>query len=256
MFTVRYTDAPARRDELLRRLVAERYVSSARTAIDLGVSDMTIRRDLRQLELDGYAVRVVGGARVAAEGTGAPFTERNQLQAAAKLAIARTAAGILAGTPVVGIDAGTTLAPLALQLSAGTTIVTHSAPVLSTTWSRNDVDLISLGGTYQAETRSFAGPLMLEALSSLSLDVAVLSATAVDADGAMCANAFDAQAKDALARAARSTLMLVDSSKLDRRAPIRFASLNRIATIVTDSGASAEQLAMLRAGGSEVIVAS
>jgi DeoR/GlpR family transcriptional regulator of sugar metabolism len=72
----------------------------------------------------------------------------------------------------------------------------------------------------------------------------------------MCANAFDAQAKRALANAARSTLLLVDSSKLGRRAPIRFLQLDRLATIITDSGAGTDELAMLRSGGSEVIVAS
>lgn len=253
---MRYTDAPARRDEVLRRLITDRYISSARLARELGVSEMTIRRDLRQLEVDGYAVRVVGGARVAADGAGSPFGERDQLQATAKATIATAAAEFLVGASTVGIDAGTTLAPLALQLKAGSTIVTHSAPVLSTAWSRNDVDLISLGGTYQPETRSFAGPAMVESLAAVSLDVAVLSATAVDADGPMCANAFDAQAKRALANAARSTLLLVDSSKLGRRAPIRFLQLDRLATIITDSGAGTDELAMLRSGGSEVIVAS
>jgi DeoR/GlpR family transcriptional regulator of sugar metabolism len=241
---------------VLRHLIAERYISSARTALELGVSEMTIRRDLQQLEVEGHAVRVVGGARLAAGGTGVPFGERDQLQAAGKLAIARVASEFLAGASVIGIDAGTTVVPLALQVNAGTTIVTHSAPVLSAAWSRNDIDLIALGGVYQPETRSFAGPATQESLSALSLDVAVLSATAVDADAAMCANAFDAQVKQAFARAAQSTLLLVDSSKLGQRAPIRFASLDRVATIITDAGASAEHLAMLRSGSVKVIVAS
>ena len=60
---VRYTDAPARRDELLRRLATEGYLSSSRVAEELGVSEMTIRRDLRQLAAEGLARRVVGSWR-------------------------------------------------------------------------------------------------------------------------------------------------------------------------------------------------
>jgi DeoR/GlpR family transcriptional regulator of sugar metabolism len=253
---VRYTDAPARRDEVLRLLAAEHYVSSARAAVELGVSEMTVRRDLQRLELEGYAIRVAGGARLASAGSGIPFTERDQLRSAGKASIARAASEFLAGFSVVGIDAGTTLAPLASQLAAGTTIVTHSAPVLSAAWLRNDVDLIALGGVYQPETRSFAGPAAETTLAGLSLDIAVLSATAVDAEGLMCANAFDAQIKQGLARAAASTLLLVDSSKLGARAPIRFAALDDVITIITDSDASRDQLEMLRSRSARVIVAS
>ena len=73
MDAVRYTDAPARREELLRRLSVEGYVSSSRVAEELGVSEMTIRRDLRQLEADGLARRVVGGASLPNLGPRSPL---------------------------------------------------------------------------------------------------------------------------------------------------------------------------------------
>ena len=79
---MRYSAAPARRDALLRRLEESGYVSSSGAAASLGVSEMTIRRDLSQLAAEGRVRRVVGGASLVAgpdggtDGSGRPFEER------------------------------------------------------------------------------------------------------------------------------------------------------------------------------------
>ena len=70
---MRYAAAPRRRDELLRQLQDVGYVSSSAAAVALGVSEMTIRRDLRQLADEGLARRVIGGASWADGSTGRPF---------------------------------------------------------------------------------------------------------------------------------------------------------------------------------------
>src|SRR5947209_17116169 len=125
---VRYTDAPARRDELLRRLAAEGYVSSARLADEFGVSEMTIRRDLRQLASDGLARRVIGGASLPALGHGLPFEQRAGSGSAEKRAVAAACLAMLDDATTIALDAGTTVAPLAGLVRPGTTIISHSAP--------------------------------------------------------------------------------------------------------------------------------
>src|SRR3954469_1814060 len=109
MGLVRYTEAPARRAELLRRLGSEGYVSSAALAEEFGVSEMTIRRDLRQLHSEGHARRVTGGASLPTGGMrGTSFEERDLSAAAEKAAIAAACAEQLAGAGTVALDAGTT----------------------------------------------------------------------------------------------------------------------------------------------------
>lgn len=252
---MRYTDAPARRDELLRRLSAEGYVSSTRIAEEFGVSEMTIRRDLRQLAADGLARRVVGGASLPDLGHGRPFDERAGTGSAQKRAIAAACLPLLDGAGTIALDAGTTVAPLAGLVGAGTTIVSHSAPVIQTAIERDDVELIAIGGVYQAETRSFAGAAARRAIADWSFDVALLSATAVDTTGILCANALDAELKQELAGAARTTILLVDHSKLGARAPIRVGSLDLVDMIITDDGADADDLRALKETGVRVIVA-
>jgi DeoR family fructose operon transcriptional repressor len=252
---VRYTGATARRDELIRRLTADGYVSSAGAALELGVSEMTIRRDLRRLDLDGLARRVTGGASLPTAGDGEPFDQRNRAGRSDKRAIVATCAELLTDAATIALDAGTTVAPLAAFVPKDATVVTHSLPVISTCAARDDVELVALGGTYQADTRSFTGPATEAGVASLSVDVAVLSATAVDASGLLCSKALDASIKQRLAEVAQRTILLVDHRKLGARAPIRFGRLDLVDVVVTDSGATAEQRELLGSGGARVVVA-
>lgn len=256
MRTVRYTEAPARREELLRRLTAQGYVSSSQLAQELDVSEMTIRRDLRQLHLEGQARRVVGGASLPASlGHGLPFEERNQAESAQKQAIARTCASLLVDDATIVLDAGTTVAPLAGLIEPGVLVITHSVPVITGCTARDDLELVALGGVYQSDTRSFTGPTTRANLENLAADVAVLSATALDATGVLCANSLDAEIKRSMAAIATRRILLVDHSKLGARAPIRFGTLSLIDVVITDWLATGEQLAAITADGTQVIVA-
>jgi DeoR family fructose operon transcriptional repressor len=251
---MRYTGAPQRRAELLRRVGAAGYLSSAAVAAELGVSEMTIRRDLRELAAQGLVNRVAGGAS-ALVAPGAPFEARRSAAPVEKLAVARAAAGLLDDAHVVGLDAGTTVTELAGLLPGGLTVATHSVPVITTCAERDDLELIALGGSYHAKTRSFSGPITRAALSQLALDVAVLSAAAAGPAGVYSADVWDADTKQVMAGVADRLVLLLDSGKLGRRAPIRFLDLDLFDTVVVDSGVSTEHLATLRAAGPEVVVA-
>ena len=254
MESVRYTEAPARRAELLHRLQTDGYVSCAQLAGELGVSEMTIRRDLRQLQVEGLARRVVGGARLAEAGR-VPFERRNREGTAEKRAIVAACVPLLKGASTIALDAGTTVAPLAALVPPGTTIVSHSIPVITACTLRDDIELLGLGGIYQPDTRAFAGPTTRAELESLSVDIAVLSATAVDDTSVRCASVLDADIKRAMAASARRTILLVDHAKLGARASIRIGPLDLVDTIITGAGANPADLERLRDAGIEVLVA-
>lgn len=243
---MRYTEAPARRDELLRRLSAHGYVSSASLAEEFGVSEMTIRRDLRHLHVEGLARRVAGGASLPVGGArGLPFEERDRSAARQKAALAEACAAELADAETVALDAGTTVAGLAALLQPGTTVVSHSMPVLAACTARDDLVVVGLGGTWSPETRSFTGQAARDGLDRVVVDVAVLSATAVDETGALCANEFDAEMKRAMVAAARRVLLLADSTKIGARAPIRFAPLSAFDLVLTGDGLGEGRRALL-----------
>lgn len=252
---VRYTEAPQRRAELLRRVAEAGYLSSNDAATALDVSEMTIRRDLRQLAAQGLVNRVAGGATVVSPAPGAPFDERRIEAPIEKEAVARAAVPLLTSATVVALDAGTTVAALAAHLPAGLTVVTHSVPVILMCTERSDIELIALGGNYHDPTRSFTGPLTRAGLADLAVDVAVLSATAVSRGGVYSANASDADTKRAMVRIARRVVLLLDHHKLDERAPMRIIGLGAADTVVIDDGASDDQLALLRRHCRNLVVA-
>ncbi|MEH0970723.1 DeoR/GlpR family DNA-binding transcription regulator [Micromonospora sp. CPCC 205546] len=252
---MRYTQAPERRRELLRRVSETGYVSSTDAAAELGVSEMTIRRDLRQLATQGLVNRVAGGASAPTPASGVPFEQRRGAATAEKEAVARAAVPLVPAGAVVALDAGTTVAALAARLPGGLTVVTHSVPVITACTGREDLELISLGGVYHRATRSFTGPLTRSGLADLAVDVVVLSATAAASTGVYSANAADAEIKRAMARIARRVVLLLDHGKLAAHAPMRFLDLAAVDTVVVDAGADDDQLALLRTTCREVVVA-
>lgn len=249
---MRYTDAPARRADLERQLAADGYLSSAAAAARLGVSEMTVRRDLRLLEEEGRVRRVAGGAT--APSAGIPFEGRDAVGAAQKRAIAALAAEIAQGAETIALDAGTTVAATVPLLPAAT-IVSHSQPVIERLAHAASSRLIAVGGHYQPDTRSFAGPLTEQMLRGIRFDLALLSATALDGDGLWGANALDAAIKRVLAEQAVRVVLLADAGKLSASAPVRIAGLDAIDVLITDARAEPAALAPFEAAGVEVRIA-
>ena len=238
---MRYTDAPERRAELLRLAAVDGYVASAEAARRLGVSEMTVRRDLQLLEDAGAVRRVAGGATLV---TSAPFERRDAVETARKRTIAEAAAEEIASATTVALDAGTTVAAVVPFLGERT-VVTHSLPVIEALTRRSSPGLVAAGGHYQPDTRSFAGPLAEETLRNVRCDLAVLSATALDSDGLWGTNVLDAAIKRVLAQQSTRVILLADSTKLARTAPVRIAGLDVVDLVITDGGADPVALAAL-----------
>lgn len=249
---MRYTAAPERRAELERLVSTDGYVASAAAAQLLGVSEMTVRRDLRLLEEQGVLRRVAGGATIASAGV--PFESRDAVGALEKQAIAELAAREAAGAEVVALDAGTTVAAAASLLRSAT-IVTHSLPVIEALSREPEPRLIAAGGHYQPDTRSFAGPLAEETLRAVRCDVALLSATAVGLDGLWGTNVLDAAIKRVLARQSERVLLLADASKLDQTSAVRIAGLDIVDTLITDDRVEPGVIERFESAGIEVRVA-
>lgn len=240
---MRYTDAPRRREIIIDHLSSAGYVSSTRLSEELGVSEMTIRRDLGRLVDESLAERVPGGAVLPGPAAAVvPFDERRGREHHGKAAIAALAARQVVGANTVGLDAGTTVAGLVEHLPKGVTVVSHSLPVLHASAARS-LEMIALGGSYQPATRSFAGPGTRAAIEHLALDLAIISAVALSPSGLYCTSPWDAETKQLLIRAARRTVVVADRSKISASAPLRFAEWPEVDLLVTDAAPDESLLA-------------
>jgi DeoR/GlpR family transcriptional regulator of sugar metabolism len=258
--SLRYRDASARRNALAELVQQQGYCRVPELSDHLGVSRITVRRDIALLEQHNLVRSAHGGViAIPSSGPGAPFRLRSAAHSEAKQAIGRKAAEYLSGhaTGPLGIDAGTTgfQAARFIAPQAPLTVVTHSLPVMAELAQRPQVEVVGIGGVLHPETQAFAGPSTVAGYASLRLGTVLLTASAVRDQMMLCGNAFDAETKRQMMAVADQIILLVDASKFDAIAPFQTAELSGVDAIVVDDQAPPALLESLAAQGLRVLVA-
>ena len=253
---------PEERQHAIAGLVADRgRVSVTDVAERFGVTTETVRRDLAVLERAGMLRRVHGGAVP----TGAlslvepGLAERGTTRAEQKRKIATAALDLLPQADgSVLLDGGSTTAALAdlLPTERRLLVATNSVPIAARLSLTPAVALHVLGGRVRGITQTAVGEATVRALDNLRLDVAFLGANGITVrHGFSTPDESEAATKQAMARATQRTVVLADSSKLGREHLVRFAAIDDVDVLVTDSDADPEVVAALRDTGIEVVVA-
>lgn len=250
-----------RRELILERLDADRFASVNDLAEALQVSPSTVRRDLQQLGASGDLRRTHGGAVVLSRTSdGAlehPYATTAQAGAELKAAMGRAAAALVPDGAVVALDIGTTT-PLVARHLAGrpVTVITSNLAVLDELRDDPAVDLVLLGGTVRRNFQTLVGALTLQALASISCDVAVLSCTGVRPDGRVVDDmSVEAPTKEGLLAAATQTVLLASQAKFPGTGSLQTTSLDAVDVLVTTPGAPREALDRVAAAGGRVVVA-
>ncbi|MHB8295360.1 MAG: DeoR/GlpR family DNA-binding transcription regulator [Acidimicrobiales bacterium] len=224
----------------------------------LGVAQVTIRRDLRELDRQGLLLSVHGGA-LAKRGTGFEVSYAAKLgqNREEKLRIGRAACRLCQPGDTVLLDAGTTLGAMVAQLDAGhLTVITNALSVVNLLARRAGTELFVIGGRFRGISEAFLGPSALEALGSLRVDRAFVGAEAMSPGlGAQVPDADDAAYKRAAVRAAREVVLLADHTKFEAERLFSFAGWDEVDGVITGSEASEKSVADLRARGVEVTLA-
>lgn len=249
-----------------QQLLAERLQEHGRLVVldlaeELGVSNETIRRDLAALERDGLAQRVHGGAVASRALTilEPGLAQRTTTNAEAKGRIAKEAAALLppANGSIV-LDAGTTISQLVdhIPLDHPLTVLTHAIPIAGKLTAIPSVNLHILGGRVRGVTAAAVGQSTVDTLASIHVDVCFLATNAATpGHGLSTPDAEEAAVKRALVKSARTVVALFDSSKFASEHVFQFATYDDLDVVVTDSGASAEDIAALEAHNVKVVLA-
>ena len=250
--------APERRTLILSELERHGSVRVRQLVAVLGVSDMTVRRDLDVLQAEGRLFKVHGGAtRHAARSTDEPgFGAKSSRQRVEKEAIAERAAGLVEPGSAIAISAGTTTYAMARHLAdvPGLTVVTNSVRVadLLHVNGRSDWTVLLTGGL-RTPSDALVGPLAITALRSLHTDVVFMGSHGMEqSTGFSTPNLMESETNRALVACARCLVVVADSSKWGVTGLSSFASLADADILVTDSrlpadarGALAEQVGEL-----------
>jgi DeoR/GlpR family transcriptional regulator of sugar metabolism len=226
----------------------------------LGVSGMTIRRDLSALAEQGKVLRTHGGAAMAERVSFEfDFLRRLREHQAAKEAIAVAAAAVVKDGESVLLDSGTTTLELAKQLrqKERLTVVTTSLPIAAQLQYDRHIEVLLLGGYVRPSSPDLAGAMTEANLESLRADVAFIGAAGVDGHGVVYQTSPEvARLVAKMAASAGRVFVVADSSKLGKTALCRFGRLRDWSALVTDAAADRAFLRALAKTGARVIKAS
>jgi len=231
---------------ILNRLSTDGSVSVGDLARDLGFSEVTIRGDLRELEDKGWINRRWGGAAPAIH---RDILERQRAFSAQKNAIARAAAELVNDGDVIMIEAGTTTALIAKYLTGKSDIhiVTNSTLVFSYARMNPNLQITMTGGEFRRPTESLVGPIALETIGRLNVQMAFVGTDGFTLERGMSTHIMEgAEIVKAMKAHAQTTVLVADSSKYGK---VGFASvlpLSAMNLILTDNGLDDNAEAELR----------
>jgi DeoR/GlpR family transcriptional regulator of sugar metabolism len=227
----------------------------------LGVSDMTVRRDLDVLAGRGLVEKVYGGATsVAGRSTDEPgFEAKSVRQRAQKEAIATLAADLVRPGTAIGISAGTTTWTLARALDEvpGLTIVTNSIQVADVLRAAGQPDrTVVLTGGVRTPSDALVGPVAVQSLRSLHLDVVFLGVHGMaEGPGFTTPNLTESETNRALVESGRRLVVLADSTKWGTVGISTIAELDEAGVVVTDDGLGEHARQALREHAGELLIA-
>ncbi|HTE64207.1 MAG TPA: DeoR/GlpR family DNA-binding transcription regulator [Solirubrobacteraceae bacterium] len=256
MSTVDPTALPDER----RRLIAEhlkRHGSVTVSALGerFGISHMTARRDLSELERRGIARRTHGGAVLPGPSSEEDaFIQRLEVEVAAKERLAAAAVAMLASGETVFIDSSTTgyyVARRIVRERLRCSVLTNSVPVMNLLCEHDSphTELIGISGALRKLTRSFVGPQAIRAIASHFADKAVLSVKCVTPGGHLTdPDALEAEVKRTMIEHARTPLLLVDGTKFDRPALNAVVHVTDVARVLAADVAPPRLAPIERAG--------
>jgi DeoR/GlpR family transcriptional regulator of sugar metabolism len=225
-----------RKQQLLTRLEQDGKLIAKDLSQEIGVSEDTIRRDLRELAKDGLLQRVHGGALPASPAM-ADFAGREQIRHSGKAAIGRAAAGLIQQGQVVILDGGTTSREIARHMASDlrVTVVTHSPTIALELVNHRNVEVILIGGRLFKHSIVAVGASCLEAIAKVRADVFFMGVPGVHPQTGLTTGDYEeAAVKRALSHAAADTYVLASAEKLGAASPYVVVDLNEVSGIITE----------------------
>lgn len=254
--SIRRTD---RMRTVLSLLRTRGELTSSQLCDEVGVSKVTLRRDLTDLAEQGLVVRTHGGARAVDAGdTEIPVRLRDHRLVAIKRRIAQHAAALVPyGPHAVGLTGGVTTAETARALKGrpNLTIVTNSLTIAAECALDAHMKVVMTGGLIRANSMEAVGPLSEHAFHAITVGTAILGADGMSArSGATTYDESEARTSIVMADNAQRVIVAVDGSKIGKVTFAKMVGLDRIDDLVTDSGADRAELDQISAAAVEVHV--
>jgi len=241
-----------RKQEILDALMDQPNLSVSQLSERFGVSEVTIRSDLKALAEQGLVLRQHGGGLPSLH---ANVAERQRAHNEEKTRIARAAAELITDFDDVMITAGTTtsLIPRFLLGRQSVNIVTNSTLLLPYVRANPGLQVTLTGGEFRPACEALTGPATIRELKQFHVAKAFLGTDGLSIEKGITADGPEiADVCRLMSEQARQTIVLADSSKIGRAGFVHIMPATRIDILITDSGAPSDEILHLRKRGVDV----
>jgi DeoR family transcriptional regulator of aga operon len=225
-----------------------------------GVSEVTIRNDLDQLEQKNMLLRARGGAIKLETGVAIDprVADKNRINFPEKSRIGKVAAQLVTESDTIIIDSGSTTAEMVRALAdfQDLTVITNALNIANQLIVRPNINVIIPGGYLRKNSLSLVGPLAEKSLRNFNVDKAFLGVDGFDTrNGIYTPNVEEARLNEIMIEISREVILLADSSKFSKRSFAFICTIAQIDKVITDSGIKAEDKQRLVDAGVEVVIA-
>jgi DeoR family transcriptional regulator of aga operon len=247
-----------RRQHVLAMISRDGRVLVSELSEALGMSRITIRKDLAYLEERGLLQRTHGGALAPHSGAllDPTLNEKEQQNLQEKQLIAEAAVKLVSERQCVMLDSGstTTMIARALRSFSSLTVITNAVNIAGELTNTN-FEVMLTGGMLRRNSYSLVGPLAEDTLRDIHADVLFLGVDGFDpAVGIMTPNMLESRVNRAMVRVSRKVVAVCDSTKFSRRSLALIVPSSAVHTVITDKGIAAADVEALHNAGVEVII--
>ncbi|MBN9016055.1 MAG: DeoR/GlpR transcriptional regulator [Rhizobiales bacterium] len=251
-----------RKERIVATIRSQGFMSSVALAELFQVSEMTIRRDLAELEMRGEIQRTHGGAVTedpAARGKTPRepfFDERHLVNAEAKVRIAKAALTFVKPSQAIALDVGTTTFELARLIGPelGVRLFTNNLRIAATHAERN-AEIYLFGGRLREKEMSLCGPVAVEQVRRLWFDVVFIGVSSITPQGIFDYSIEETEIKRVLIERSTRRIVVADSSKFDEMSLVQVANLQQFDVLISEAPPPPALASSLAAAGVEVVVA-
>ena len=208
-------------------------------AVSFGVTEETIRRDLKELESQGLLSRTYGGAVLADDSRAeAPLEIREGINIAGKDSIGRYAAGMIQDGDTIMLDASTSALYVAKHIKnkKGLTVITNAERIIFELAGCDDMTLISTGGIFRSRNLSYVGRAAENAISNYYANKLFFSCKGFSPKRELTdSNEQESEIRKTMIRCSNQVIFLCDHTKFDKVGYVNTARLSELSTIITDA---------------------
>jgi DeoR/GlpR family transcriptional regulator of sugar metabolism len=237
-----------RRLKMIEKLRKDDICSIDSLTEELGVSRITIQRDVNLLVKHGLAEKIHGGVQLKKAGDisiESRFNLRLKQNYEKKLEMAKTAVSFVKDSSIIFLDSSTTIYILANEIVrrqyADLTIITNSPAIIIEGMRHDRIRLIATGGELRPDFNMFAGSWVLDFLEKVNINSAFVSAAGITMEGSITSNNRDLAntIKEVMQRSVEVNL-LVDSTKFHRSGMLDVGSIKDCTRVITDKRIDSE----------------